>query len=331
MSKFDFPFHLVNRNPKPITCPNCGRKKKFSLYVSSATGEPVDSSCGRCSVCGYNYPPREYFADDRRAIAEQSLPTATDGRQWIEPHNDISAKIVRSYHHHSGTLYCWLCNLFGEERTDMAWDKYEMGVTDDGRAAIYWQKDNIGSYRTGEIITYRADGHRDPNINERWTHNRFSEYELKQCLFGLQHVSNDRHALLVVEAPKNALIGSIRFPNYTWVAVGSRDQFNADKLWAIRHHRIVALPDVDAIEQWHAIAEKLNTNGYNIRVYDFRQLFHATEEERQDLGAKGDIADLLAMRAAPPYELPDCQQLRAMIDNNPCIATLCLRLKLELA
>ena len=45
------------------TCPDCGRRGKFSPYIDTATMRPVDDrQCGRCnrlSNCGYHLPPRE--------------------------------------------------------------------------------------------------------------------------------------------------------------------------------------------------------------------------------------------------------------------------------
>ncbi|MBE6290800.1 MAG: hypothetical protein E7091_00040 [Bacteroidales bacterium] len=45
------------------TCPDCGRRGKFSPYIDIATMQPVDDKrCGRCSRlsnCGYHLPPRE--------------------------------------------------------------------------------------------------------------------------------------------------------------------------------------------------------------------------------------------------------------------------------
>ena len=45
------------------TCPDCGRKGKFSPYIDTVTMRPVDDrQCGRCSRlsnCGYHLPPRE--------------------------------------------------------------------------------------------------------------------------------------------------------------------------------------------------------------------------------------------------------------------------------
>ena len=44
------------------TCPDCGRKGKFSPYIDTVTMQPVDDKrCGRCnrlSNCGYHLPPR---------------------------------------------------------------------------------------------------------------------------------------------------------------------------------------------------------------------------------------------------------------------------------
>ena len=44
------------------TCPDCGRRGKFSPYIDTTTMRPVDDrTCGRCnrlSNCGYHLPPR---------------------------------------------------------------------------------------------------------------------------------------------------------------------------------------------------------------------------------------------------------------------------------
>ena len=50
------------------TCPDCGRKGKFSPYIDTVTMQPVDDKrCGRCSRlsnCGYHLPPKEWFKDN---------------------------------------------------------------------------------------------------------------------------------------------------------------------------------------------------------------------------------------------------------------------------
>ena len=66
------------------TCPDCGRKGKFSPYIDIATMQPVDDKrCGRCSRlsnCGYHLPPREmprtedYGSRESRERRENSGP-----------------------------------------------------------------------------------------------------------------------------------------------------------------------------------------------------------------------------------------------------------------
>lgn len=337
MSKQDknIRFQLARRKPNVVTCPVCGRKGKFSLYIDIETNEPIDPDhmSGLCNVCGYHYPPKQYFADHGRkadTITTYIAPSATTGRQWIESYDTISPKKVQQSHRHQGTLYDFLCRTFSKNKNavDEAWDRYEMGVTKDG-GTIYWQQDNMGEYRTGEIIKYRSDGHRDPTTAERWAHNAFANYELRQCLFGLHLIKGDDHApVVLVESPKNALIFSICFPQYISMAVGSKDQLGAEKLWPIRHHKIIALPDIDAIGQWTQKAQSLSRQGYDITAYDIRRLYKCTDEEYKELGAKGDIADLLIMRHAPKYEIPELPLLQALIQKNPSIGTLCRKFHL---
>lgn len=47
------------------TCPACGGKRCFSLYINEA-GEPLSEDVGRCdheSACGYHKTPKQYFAE----------------------------------------------------------------------------------------------------------------------------------------------------------------------------------------------------------------------------------------------------------------------------
>ena len=326
----DIPIQLARRKPNVVTCPVCGRKSKFSLYIYTATNEPIDPDhrSGLCNVCGYHYPPREYFKDHGRTTQKFASISSSSSRQWIEPFDTVNPKKVEASHRHDGTLYHYLANIFDKEAVDKAWDRYLMGITKDDRT-IFWQVDNMGEVRTGEFIKYLSNGHRDHATAERWAHNIYKDFSLSQCLFGLHLVENDQSPVFVVEAPKNALICSICYPQYIWVAVGSRDQFNGAKLWWVKSHPIVAVPDVDAIQQWTAKAGVLRHSQYNVQVYDFRKLYKCTEDEVKEIGEKGDIADLLIMRSRPPYHIPQLPLLQAMIARQPAIATLCEKLELE--
>ena len=298
MRNKDIPIQLAWCKPyNAFRCPSCGREGKFSLYVYTATNEPVDPEhrCGRCSVCRYNYPPREYFAEHGRNTPKFDA-YSSNSRRWIEPFDTINEKKVIAYHHHKGPLYDFLVSTFPKESVDKAWDRYLMGAMRNGKA-IFWQVDNFGAVRTGQKVKYLPDGHRDKETEISWVHNSFRNYNLMQCIFGLHLVGNGQSPVFVVEAPKTALICSICYPQHTWLAVISRDQFNGEMLWWIRSHRILALPDVDALAQWQEKAKVLNSKDYHIEVLDFLELYEATKDEIKEIGEKGDIGDLLIMRS----------------------------------
>lgn len=322
--EMNYRYKAVNKE-KPSVCPYCG-KKKFSRLVDTYTGELLDVRFGLCSVCRKsNYPSKEYAQKHLRA--EIPSVRAYEQNLFGEHINTMDMSLVDKSHKHTGNFYKFLCENFPESKVNAAWDKYKMGVTKNG-SVIYWQIDQHNSVFTGEVVSYMDNGKRDPSIDEWWTHNRMDGYNMRQVLFGLHLVSNDQAPVMVVEGAKNALIGAICFPEYIWTAVHSRGELNGKKLYAIRRHPIIAIPDIDALQDWTERAESLNKDGYSVTIVDFLETFSATDEEKKDVGFKGDIADLLLLRANP-YELPDSPELSAIINKNPAVKNICLKWQLQ--
>lgn len=313
------------RQAKPTVCPNC-QKKKFSRLVDTYTGELLDERFGLCSSCKFfNYPSKEYAQNNLRV----EIPHIIHHTQSLygERIDTIDFELVRKSHVHGGNFYDYLCTKFKRSSVDVAWDRYYMGLTKNG-CTIYWQIDQCMNVYTGECIFYMDNGKRDHTREEWWTHNKYDDYTLRQILFGLHTVPDDTTPVIVVESAKNALIGSIAYPELIWTAVHSMSEFNGKKLYAIRKHPITAIPDVNAVEDWQVKTDEMNKQGYSIKVLDFLKIFNATDEERQQVGAKGDIADLLLLRA-DPYVIPDLPNLAKFINHNPSIATLCRKLQLQ--
>lgn len=49
------------------TCPECGAKESFTLYVDGNTHQPINKRVGKCnreSKCGYHYTPKQFFLDN---------------------------------------------------------------------------------------------------------------------------------------------------------------------------------------------------------------------------------------------------------------------------
>jgi hypothetical protein len=113
------------------------------------------------------------------------------------------------------------------------------------------------------------------------------EWELSQCLFG-QHLLNKypNKPVILVEAEKTAIIGSILCPKGIWLATGGKGQLN-DRVEVLYGRKILAFPDVDGYTTWKEKADERPYLGVIVSDYLERT---ATAEDR---AAHIDIADLL--------------------------------------
>jgi len=103
----------------------------------------------------------------------------------------------------------------------------------------------------------------------------------------------------VVEAPKTAVIASLYFPNFVWLAVGALAYLTADRCKALtdgtpRGRNVILWPDLNGYDLWKERANKLSADRWKVSGF-LEQV--ATNEER----SKGlDLADYL-----PRYHYKD--------------------------
>ena len=209
------------------TCPACGRKKCFTLYVDEA-GDPLHESVGRCdheSSCGYHYTPKQFFTDH---------PDLKPGKDWRDGHTVFVPKIkpkplctipehvvTRSVRiNHDSDLITFLKTIIDPMVVEGLIEEYRIGVTRGGDT-IFFQLDKLGRCRTGKIMKYDPEtGHRikDPDVPSRitWVHSLMkqsgqlpADWELSQCLFGenllMEHPGMP---VALVESEKTAIICS---------------------------------------------------------------------------------------------------------------------------
>ena len=207
------------------------------------------------------------------------------------------------------------------EQMQEAVGRYRLGCSRDG-GVIFWQIDTLGQTCDGKIMYYRPDCHRDHQRHPQWVSNllkrqflgRFPEMaawmpETHHCLFGTHLLSladgadgadvlntnlTNNTNLAVVEAEKTAIIMSAHYPQYLWLAAGGLTELTAQKLFPLRHHRIVLFPDTDpdqtAYTRWYAVAQEARRlYGLDIHVSSLLER-RATVAQKQ---AKIDLVDFL--------------------------------------
>lgn len=190
-----------------------------------------------------------------------------------------------------------VCHV-SEETLQRVWCKYLIGSTRDG-GIIYWQLDFNGEARTGKIMHYDATtGHRlKTDFAVNWVHTKLKQTGviprdqlITQCLFGehLLHSDDINGIVALVESEKSAILGTIAFPQYTWVAVGGKQNLTAERTVALCNRTVILFPDVDAYDEWKEASKKLFLCK-RVIVSDLLEK-RATAEEREN---KVDIGDWL--------------------------------------
>jgi hypothetical protein len=310
------------------TCPNCKVKQTFTLYLDGNTGHPIHPTVGKCNreiKCGYHYPPREYFADHpelwkngsreykpqsnnipiRRQSANRRpgkhYNTKLHSSLAVPPKMDlIPRKYVKESVSYNSNFVSFLCKHFPRENVKKAIENYALGATKNG-SVIFWQIDIKGNVRTGKIMQYNpATGkrirHKSGAIN--WVHNilkrrdpNYTNFNLDQCYFG-EHLLKfyPNKPIAIVEAEKTAVIASMIYSNYNWLAAGNLNGLNTEKSKVLRDKHVILFPDAGCYEKWSRKAVQLKSvMKQQIKVSDLVEK-HATNKQIEE---GYDIADYI--------------------------------------
>jgi hypothetical protein len=214
--------------------------------------------------------------------------------------------MVRSGRLEQDALVGWLRGLPWDgaqlARIDKVLAEYKVGHSRKGYT-VFWQIDDEGLTRTGKMMIYKADGHRDKEMpySFSWVHSTLNRLhivdltktEVKQCLFGLHLVNKYPNAeVKIVESEKTAVIMAVAYGNHehqVWMACGGAENLTRERLAPLMKagRRITIYPDRDKVDEWRARAA--NMRYLNICV----DATPVTKWWKPCDGEKADIADVV--------------------------------------
>ncbi|HTE25360.1 DUF6371 domain-containing protein [Flavitalea sp.] len=236
MSDFKYTLEPGSKKHK---CVECGQKT-FVRYLHSETLEHLPEEYGRCDRevnCGYHLNPY------KTGFGKQSLSEFHHASQYNNPRASKTNKEVQrqmstipiEYVQKTMSGYdrnnfsTFLEGLFGRAITSELIGRYFLGTSKHWPGAtVFWQIDNEGKVRAGKVMGYIATNGRrvkEPVSQITWVHSllkgekELAEFNLKQCFFG-EHLFAKAPCkpIAIVEAEKTAIIASIFFPEFTWLA-----------------------------------------------------------------------------------------------------------------
>ncbi len=275
---------LTGHRQQKTTCPSCGRKKCFVRYVDTESGcHYLDNSCGRCdheNSCGYHYKPAQLLHDQPwRKDSRSPLTAPPEQPRRKTPSGTVVYTLPQEYvtkrHSMQSTFWQWFSKLAAPRLTlsdnvvRKVFDDYLLGATRWGDV-IFWQIDKEGRLRTGHIMHYDSNGHRQGY--QGWVHARLvrqkrltEQFRLRQCLFG-EHLlarTPDAH-VCIVESEKTALLLAACQPQYLWLATAGSGGLSPEKLACLRGRRVTVFPDSGCYEKWNSQMQHTVDIDYNV-------------------------------------------------------------------
>lgn len=219
-------------------------------------------------------------------------------------------------------------------RIDDVLRDYCVGCSRQGMT-VFWQMDENGQLRTGKMMRYREDGHRDKSqgYNFDWIHSALVRHrdpatgkmtdeppyphpelydpdkqEMVSCYFGLQlldryKTKNVSQTVCIVESEKTAILMAIAYGNNTkqvWMACGGLENLSPEKLAPItaQGRHVILYPDRDGIDKWQAKKAALGLLTVDVDTTP------VTKWWREEDGPKADIADVIIrnMNERKPFD-----------------------------
>jgi hypothetical protein len=288
------------------TCPTCGSRNCFVRYQNE-NGEYLAEDVGRCnreSKCGYHKKPKEFFADN--PTGSKFVKTRAGKSQQIK--TQIWAEKPKSFdsiapEHLKATLGSYEQNAFVQflfdifpdcsEEIEAVLKMYFVGTYQDYCA--FPSIDRQMRVCRAKLIRFnRTTGKRlkgEFDVSSLVRKLKLKEdFNYRQIFFGEHLLSKfPNKPVAVVEAEKTAIIASLCFPEFVWLACNSKSWLKAERIKRLGTRQIILYPDADGFNLWQSIAADAQRQGLTIKVSNLIEN-HATDEQK----ANGyDLADYL--------------------------------------
>ncbi len=310
------------------TCPSCGAKRQFARYINTESHEYLADHVGRCNReqnCSYHYTPKQYFLDHPEndifcqaersrspvtiSVVKAQIPKSSNPQinplshcqiatlsHSLIPDSTFQNSLSNYKHNH---LITFLKSIFDDSTVTHLINNYLIGTSKNWPGStVFWQIDTHGNIRDGKIMLYDpATGHRvkQPYNHITWAHSalKLKDYNLQQCFFG-EHLLklHPKLPVSIVESEKTAIIASVYFPQFIWLATGGKHgcKWTTPQVFNVLKTRHITLwPDIKAYDDWKLKAGELSKSGLQVTISDLLEQV-ATAPERE---AGLDIADYL--------------------------------------
>jgi hypothetical protein len=286
-------------------CPACNSKGAFVRYVDE-NGGYISFDVGRCnreSKCGYEYKPKQYFADNPTAQRNTRTKKRGTPNYAFAVKNGSQVKYEASVtnvtpdyiapehlaptigHYDQNSFVQFLFNLFPDcgDEINAVLKMYFVGTYED--YTCFPSIDQQRRVCRAKLIRFnQATGKRlkgDYDTSSLPAKLKLKEnFNYSQIFFG-EHLlpKNQNKTVAVVEAEKTAIIASLCFPEFVWLGSNSKTWLKVERLQKLGTRKILLFPDADGFDDWRTVAAAARAKGVNVTVSDLIERCATAEQK----------------------------------------------------
>ena len=182
----------------------------------------------------------------------------------------------------------YLKTKYSEGEVDYVTQLYKIG-TSKKLGTVFWLINKQGKVQKAKVCYYNQNGKRTNRFEVPYK-NSDGYYS---CLFGEHLLKNNKKPIILVESEKTAIVSSIEFPEYTWLAYCGINGLTKIKLELLRNENITIIPDVSngAVQIIKNKSEIFKTLNIGATIYDMT--FGNCDEDLKKIGMyNSDIEDI---------------------------------------
>jgi len=166
----------------------------------------------------------------------------------------------------SNNLLLSLKHDYDEKLVIETMKKYKVGTSKSWKGTpIYWYIDIQGRVCSGQIkndncLNKKSMGFdkillSDSILSELYKKEIIDkDFNQKLVFFGEHLLADNKKPIAIVESEKTAIIASMQYPNYTWIATGKISKLNYDRTRILIGKNVTLCPKNDTFNSWYNVA-----------------------------------------------------------------------------
>ena len=277
---------------RDIITPCCNKNNKDGKFVSFKNHPKQYGYCHSCGVTTLpevNYETYYNTQKNGNTMGDNTSQNCNTNKAVAKKYIDFKAVKISIERNTNNKLLTYLYAKYPSKKVDDAINLYYIGTSKKG-ACIFWYINREQKVQKSKHVWYKSNGKRTDYFKVPYK----NDEGYKFCLFGEHLLDQDDKPIILVESEKSAIICSIEFPEYKWLAYSGLNGLTNEKIKALSNRQVMIIPDIseNAVQVIKNKDNTLREHNIDCKIVDITEGKDDNQLKQEGLHNE-DVADIL--------------------------------------